>query len=406
MYDRTLKKVIKQVSNTFPILLLTGPRQVGKTTLLEVCAENNCKYVTLDDLEIRAMAINDPGFFVQKYPPPLVIDEVQYAPELFSYLKIMVDREKKNGMYWLTASQKFHLMKGVKETLAGRVAILDLLGLSKAEIDGRSDKSEPFLPSEEWIKNAKKGVIRRSVSEMYSDIWKGSFPAIRKKNAPSRDIFYRSYVQTYVQRDVKDAIGISNDLLFSSFLTAIAARTGQILNYSDLARDIGIDNKTVKSWLSVLEASGLIYLLQPYHNNLTKRVIKSPKLYFLDTGLCAYLTKWSTAESLEVGAMSGAILETYLFAELLKTYWHNGLSHYFYYYRDLDKREVDLIIEESDTLYPIEFKKTATPSKTASKNFSLLEKFGKRVGHGAVMCFVENDVPLSRDVTAIPVWYL
>ena len=222
----------------------------------------------------------------------------------------------------------------------------------------------------------------------------------------TRTLFYRSYIQTYIQRDVKDILSISDEMPFHDFLVAVAARTGQQLNYAELARDVAIDNKTAKSWLSILETAGLVHLLQPYHRNVTKRLIKSPKLYFLDTGLCAYLTKWPTPDSLKAGAMSGAILETYLFSEILKTYWHNGLAPHFYYYRDLDQREIDMVIETGDTFYPLEFKKTATPSQTASKHFYLLEKLGKKVGHGAVLCFIEQDIPLSKEVTAIPISYL
>ena len=407
MQKRTLTKTVKEISDSFPVLLITGPRQVGKTTLLEMCAKKNRQYVTLDDLDVRQMAQNDPGLFLQTYKSPLIIDEVQYAPQLFSYIKIAVDREKKNGMFWLTGSQKFHLMKGVTESLAGRVAIVDLLGFSQAEIEGR-EKNKPFIPDSKWLSSASKNIKKpKQLNEIYQQIWQGSFPKINvDKKESTRQRFYSSYVQTYLQRDVKDILKISDATAFYNFLSAVAARTAQMLNYNDLARDVGIDNKTAKSWLSVLETSGLVYVLNSYHRNLTKRLIKTPKVYFLDTGLCAYLTKWTDAKSLQSGAMSGAILETYIFAEILKSYWHNGLEPHFHYYRDTDQREIDLVIETADTLYPIEFKKTATPSKTSSKNFSALEKFDKKVGHGVVICFVERDVPLSKDVTAIPVGYL
>ncbi len=407
MYQRTLASIIKEVNDNFPVLLVTGPRQVGKTTLLEMCAEGNRNYVTLDNLEARTLAQNDPGLFVQTHKPPLIIDEVQYAPNLFSYIKIIVDREKTNGLFWLTGSQKFHLMKGITESLAGRVAIIDLLGLSQAEIDERWESLTPFLPSPGWIDNAKRTIENpKTLTETYKRIWQGTFPRVVEATDSVRNLFYQSYIQTYIRRDVKDILSISDETLFYSFLGAVAARTGQLLNYADLARDTAIDNKTAKSWLSVLETSGLVYLLKPYHRNVTKRLVKSPKLYFLDTGLCTYLTKWPTPDSLEAGAMSGAILETYLFSEILKSYYHNGVEPYFYYYRDLDQKEVDLVIETGDSLYPVEFKKTATPSSTASKHFHLLEKLGKKVGHGAVFCFVEQDVVLSEDVTAIPVGYL
>lgn len=406
MYQRTLSNIVRQVSSSFPVLLVTGPRQVGKTTLLEMCAESGRHYVTLDDLDARNLAQKDPGLFVQTYTPPLIIDEIQYAPQLFSYIKLIVDKTRQNGLFWLTGSQKFHLMQGISESLAGRVAILDLLGLSQAELNGKATVSSPFLPDQLWIQNASQNnSVSAPLREIYQRIWLGSFPRVLEY-PDIRETFYRSYIQTYLQRDVKDVLHVSDDIAFHNFLGAVAARTGQLLNYADLARDVAIDNKTVKAWLSVLERSGLIYLLRPYHNNLTKRLVKAPKLYFLDTGLCTYLTKWTDVGALEAGAMSGAILETYLFSEILKSYWHHGKEPNFYFYRDLDQKEIDLVIEAGDTLYPVEFKKTGTPSQTASKQFGVLEKLKKKIGHGCVICFVEKPVPLSREVTAIPVFYL
>lgn len=406
MYQRTMANIIQRVNDSFPVLLVTGPRQVGKTTLLEMCSDDHRNYVTLDDLDARALAQNDPGLFVQSYPVPLFIDEVQYAPGLFSYIKIAVDKEKKNGMYWLTGSQKFHLMKGITESLAGRVAVLDLLGLSLAELDQRGGAARPFLPDSEWLQHANKTATKPAgLMDIYKQIWTGSFPGVNA-HSDTWDIFYRSYIQTYIQRDVKDVLNITDEIIFYKFLGAVAARTGQLLNFTDLGRDVGIDSKTAKAWLSVLEASGLVYLLRPYHNNLTKRVVKTPKLYFLDTGLCCYLTKWTEFKALEAGAMSGAILETFLVSEILKSYWHNGKTANVYYYRDLDQKEVDLIIESGDTLYPVEFKKTGTPSRTASKHFHMLKKLGKNIGTGVVLCFIEKPVPLSQEVTAIPVSFL
>ena len=407
MYKRTLARKLKEISKSFPVLLLTGPRQVGKTTLFEICASQKMQYVTLDDLDVRDLAQNDPGLFIQTYKTPLIIDEVQYAPQLFSYIKIAVDREKKNGMYWLTGSQKFHLMKGVTESLAGRVAIVDLLGFSNAEIEAR-ENTKPFIPDVKWINMARKNIKKpKQLDAIYKQIWRGSFPKVNvDKKELTRQIFYSSYIRTYLQRDVKDILKISDENAFYNFISAVAARTGNLLNYNDLARDVGIDNKTAKSWLSVLETSGLVYVLNSYHNNLSKRLVKTPKIYFLDTGLCAYLTKWTDAKSLQNGAMSGAILETYIFAEILKSYWHNGVEPNFYYYRDADQKEIDLVIETAETLYPIEFKKTATPSKNSSKNFLELKKFNKKIGHGVVICFVEKDISLSKDVTAIPVGYI
>jgi predicted AAA+ superfamily ATPase len=376
-------------------------------TLLENCAEENRSYVTLDDLEQRDLAQNDPALFFQLHNPPVTIDEIQYAPQLLNEIKILVDKNKQPGMFWLTGSQKFHLMKGVTETLAGRVAIIDLLGLSQAEIENRADRSLPFLPTQEWIKQAENNAASpKRLMDVYTNIWQGSYPkVIADKNMP-HDIFYNSYIQTYIQRDVRDLTRVGNEQTFHHFLRAAAARSGQLLNYANLARDVDIDQKTVKSWLSILETSGIIYLLQPYHSNLTKRLIKTPKLYFLDTGLCAYLTQWSTAKALEAGAMSGAILETYILAEIIKSYWHNGLTPYLYFYRDKDQKEVDLIIEQNGALYPVEFKKTAAPGRNASKHFPVLEKLDNPIGHGAVICLRETGIPLSQQVDAIPISYL
>lgn len=413
MYPRTLARTIHTVSKSFPVLMLTGPRQVGKTTLLEMCARDTPTaprhYVTLDDLDARALAQSDPALFLQTWPAPVIIDEIQYAPQLFAAIKMQVDREKTNGQFWLTGSQKFQLMRGITESLAGRVAIVDLLGLSQAELDGRAETSKPFVPTAEWIASTRQPMQSKSLMNVFEHIWLGAYPRLNAQGdqAPlARDVFYRSYIQTYIQRDVQDVLKVSDQTAFNRFLTAVAARTGQLLNYASLARAVDIDNKTAKAWLSVLETSGLVYLLQPYHSNLTKRLVKAPKLYFLDTGLAAYLTRWPDAASLEAGAMSGALLETWAVSEILKSYWHNGREAPLYFYRDADQQEVDLIVESADTLYPVEIKKTASPSHNAKRHFTALDKLNKPVGPGAVICFVERDVPLSREVTAIPLGYL
>jgi len=408
MFTRTLSTTVHQASHTFPVLLITGPRQVGKTTLLTMCADESRGYVSLDDLESRSLAQRDPALFLQRWPPPLLIDEVQYAPELFSAIKLIVDREKRNGLFWLTGSQKFHLMRGITESLAGRVAILDMLGLSQAEREERAMSSAPFLPSAEWIANARSTDKQKhsSVTETFKRIWLGSYPRLNELGPDSRDLFCRSYIQTCIQRDVQDLIRISDQTAFNRFLLAVAARTGQLLNYAKLAQDTGIDNKTAKAWLSVLEASGLVFLLQPYHTNRTKRLVKTPKLYFLDTGLAAYLTKWPNPASLEAGLMSGAMLETWVFSEILKSYWHNGKHANIYFYRDTDQQEIDLLLEFGNTLYPVEIKKTASPSTRSHFRFTVLDKLDHDIGPGAILCFVDRDIPLSEWVTAIPVTYL
>lgn len=413
MYSRTLASALQTISARFPVLMVTGPRQVGKTTLLDMCAKDAPRnYVTLDDLDARALAQSDPALFLQTWPAPVTIDEIQYAPQLFSAIKLQVDRERINGQFWLTGSQKFQLMRGITETLAGRVAIVDLLGLSQAELEGRAEASRPFVPTADWIAHARlyaRPPSTRGLQAVFDRIWLGAYPALNAQGTQAheaRSLFYRSYIQTYIQRDVQDVLKVSDQTAFNRFLTAVAARTGQLLNYAGLARDVDIDNKTAKAWLSVLETSGLVYLLQPYHSNLSKRLIKAPNLYFLDTGLAAYLTRWPDAAALEAGAMSGAMLETWVVSEILKSYWHNGLEAPLYFYRDADQQEVDLIVDSATALYPVEIKKTASPSHNAKKHFTVLDKLGKPVGPGAVLCFVERDIPLSRAVTAVPLGHL
>ena len=405
--QRTLSATLGKVSEAFPVLLLTGPRQVGKTTLLEHCAAPDRGYVTLDDFEQRQVARNDPALFLQMHPPPMTIDEVQYAPQLLSQLKIAVDRERRPGMYWLTGSQKFHLMREISETLAGRVAILDLLGFSQAEMLERAGRATPFLPTDAWLETARgRGKPAGGLMDLYRRIWIGSFPGAVAAGADLRDLFYASYVQTYIQRDVRDLARVGDELAFHRLLRAAAARTGQLLNYAGLARDVGVDQKTVKAWLSILAVSGLIHFLHPYHRNVRKRLIKTPKLYFLDTGLGSYLTGWSSPETLAVGAMSGAILETWMFTEILKSYWHCGREAPLHFYRDRDQREVDLVIEQDNRIHPVEFKRTGSPGRSSAAGFAALGRLGIEMGPGAVVCLRPTEVRLTPQITAIPAGWL
>jgi uncharacterized protein len=331
-FKRTLSESLQKASKTFPIVFITGPRQVGKTTLLEQCSQEDRVYVTLDDTEIRALAKRDPALFFQRFKAPLLIDEVQYAPELFPYLKMIADKEKKTGIFWLTSSQQFHLMKNISESLAGRVALLDLQGLSQCEKFNKPVRF-PFLPANNLEK-----VVELDLKSVYEIILKGSYPALYAQENIDIKLFYSSYLRTYLERDVRDLLNISDEQKFVTFLKVAAARTGQLLNYADIARDVDVSQNTVKSWISILQTSGLIYLLQPYYTNITSRAIKTPKLYFLDTGLCCYLTGWSTSETLETSAMSGAIFETYVVSEILKSYWHNGKQPQLYFYREKEKK--------------------------------------------------------------------
>jgi predicted AAA+ superfamily ATPase len=403
MLKRTMQSVIEQTSQSFPVLLLTGQRQIGKTTLLESMASKERRYVSLDDLQARDLAKNDPKAFIQLYEPPVIIDEVQYAPELFTYIKIYADSHKQNGLFWLTGSQQFHLMQGIQESLAGRVAILDMLGLSYKEIIREPFAGAPFWPSMDLLHKKPFG-RELTLREVYEIIWNGSFPRLVVEKNMNRKIFYSSYVQTYISRDIKDFYHVSNELAFYNFLVAVAARTGQLLNYTNLANDAGIDQKTAVLWLSVLERTAIIQLLRPYSPNVTKRIVKTPKVYFLDTGLASYLTNWDSPDSLMTGAMNGQILETWVFGEILKSFWHNGDEPAIYFYRDTNQKEIDFVMEKNMTLYPVDVKKTAMPDKTDTKNFKTLAGLGKKVGTGTILCLYPTVMPMGENSLSCPVW--
>ena len=397
---RTLEKQINLLTNQFKVLLITGARQVGKSTLLKYC-DSDRNYVTLDDYSARELAINEPELFLQRYKAPIIIDEIQYAPNLLSYIKIAVDNSDLNGQYWLTGSQQFHLMKNVTESLAGRVAVLELKGFSLKEISDEDQK--PFFSTNDFIELMRNKSKVRDLQDIYEIIWKGSYPAINVNNS-NWETFYSSYLQTYIERDIKDLHVVKNEMDFLKFLKVLASRTGQMLNYRDIANEIGISGNTIKSWVSILVSSNIVYLLQPYFSNLNKRLVKTPKIYFLDTGLCSYLTNWETSKTLESGAMSGAMFETFVVSEIIKSYVHNAKTPNIYYYRDKDKREIDVIIEKNGKLYPIEIKKTANPDKNMLKNFSVIPD--EKRGEGAVVCLCKEDFPVTKDVNAIPVWYI
>ncbi len=404
MYQtRTLEAFVKTAVKQFPILLLTGARQVGKTTFLRHISKDERGYVTLDDPLVLNLARKDPPLFMQRFPSPVLIDEIQYAPELLPYIKMTVDRDRRPGLFWLTGSQQFHLMKGVSESLAGRVAVVSLMGLSRKERMGRSLMDRPFLPVQDKGKERMDAEEIIPLKELYRLIWRGSFPAIALHDDMDRDLFYSSYVQTYLQRDVRDLSRVGDEMAFLRFLRAASARTAQMLNLTGLSRDADISPNTAKSWLSILQASGIVYLLEPYHTNVTKRLVKTPKLYVLDTGLCAYLTEWSSPETLEAGAMSGAILETWVLTELLKSYWHNGRRAPFYYYRDKDQKEIDLLIVQDGRIYPLEIKKTASPGKNDVRHFQSLEKLKLPVGPGGLICLAGQSLPLTPSVRSIPI---
>jgi hypothetical protein len=370
---------------------------------LKHAAGKGRQYVTLDDPLLLSLAKKDPSLFLERFPAPVLIDEIQYAPELLPFIKMAVDEKGPMSSFWLTGSQQFHLMKGISESLAGRVAIVQLLGFSRREAAGQGSAVHPFLPTRSTAHARAKTGDRVTLKELYRTIWRGAFPAISLNDKMDRNLFFSSYVQTYLQRDIRDLARVGDEMAFLRFLRAAAARTGQMLNLAELSRDADVAPNTGKSWLSVLQTSGLVYLLEPYHTNVTKRLVKTPKLYFLDTGLCAYLTEWSTPETLEAGAMSGAILETWVVAELLKGYWHNGLRAPFYYYRDKDQKEIDLVIVKDGKAYPLEIKKTSSPHEGDVRHFQALKKLKMPVSHGGIVCMAAETLPLTPTVEIIPV---
>ena len=398
--ERIAESTILKASSQFPVILVTGPRQVGKTTLLTKLNEGDRKYVTLDNPADRALANNDPELFMQRYKPPVLIDEVQYAPGLFSYIKIYVDQTQEKGSIWLTGSQMFHLMKGISESLAGRVAVITLLGLSSREIYGNVNLPA-FLPNREEFFNRGKSDI--DLNTLYKNIYRGSLPGYISGQVTDRELFFTSYIQTYMQRDLRDFANVGNESSFYTFLEVIAARTAQMLNLTEIANEIGVSSVTCKKWLSILEASGIVYLLKPYHNNLTKRLVKTPKLYFLDTGLCSYLCRWESPKTLENSMMSGAMLETYVVSEILKSYYNLGKRPSIYYYRDKDTKEIDIILFNDGKIHPVEIKKTGKVNSRLVNVFGVLEHLKIEIGEGAIICLYPEVFPIDHHNIIIPI---
>ncbi len=400
---RALEDRLLEASAQFGVVLVTGPRQVGKTTLLQHLCGAERRYVTLDDPTLRALALEDPALFLQRFPPPVLIDEIQHAPGLLPHVKMAVDTARQPGAFWLTGSQQFQVMRGVTESLAGRVAMVQLLGFSSREATGRPSQLDPFLPTAERIAERMATAAPTELHGVFEHIWKGSFPALAAGPVRDHNLFYSSYLQTYLQRDVRDLAQVGSQESFLRFLKATAARTAQLLNLSDLARDVGIAVSTASSWLSILEASFQVALLRPFHSNLTSRLIKAPKLYFLDTGLAAHLTEWTSPETLATGAMAGAMLETHVFVEILKSYWHRLQSPQLYFYRDKDGKEVDFLFVKDGALHPVEVKLGASPRRDWVRHFAALERFKERLGEGAVISLYPEQVPLTATVNAVPV---
>ena len=384
-------------------IVVIGARQVGKTTLIEKIKPEIAK-VTFDDLSVRSRAIDEPAAFLQLNPPPVFIDEVQYAPEIFSYIKLYLDKSRKKGDYFLTGSQSFELMKNVTESLAGRAGILELLGLSLREM--RKEKwNEPFLPTLDYLMRRKEKKTNLQIKEVWKIIHRGSMPELFAEQAFSWQNYYSDYVKTYIERDVRNLTKVADEAAFFKFMTVCAAMTGNLLNLASVAKDVGISEPTAKRWLSILRTSGIVYLLRPYSNNAIKRAVKTPKLYFLDTGLAAYLTHWLTPETLSDGAVSGHFFETFVITELLKSYFNAGKEEDFYFLRDSNGKEIDLLIFQNNTLFPLEIKQHMNPNNKDIRHFSMLDCINNiNVGEGGVLCLSEELLPLSDKHRIIPLW--
>ena len=402
---RHMEKPVMELNEQYPVLLLTGPRQVGKTTMLEHLIEvagKGRKKVSLDDLTLRELAKTDPKMFFQLYQPPLLIDEVQYAPELFPYIKIMVDERHQPGDFWLTGSQLFKMMEGVQESLAGRVALLHLSPLSQSEIMKRPPEP-PFSLELPLLSERQNGRQMLNTPEVFQHIHQGGMPALVTGTYSNASIFYSSYIDTYMERDVRRLSNDIDSLKFLRFLRSVAARTSQQVNYKGIADDAEIDQTTAKNWLHVLEALGIIFLLEPYSNNVLKRTVSTPKLYIYASGLVCYLTRWSSPETAMEGAMSGALLENYTVAEIIKTYQNAGQEPFLYYYRDKDAREIDLILEQDGKLFPIEIKKMASPPKKLTKVFDLIDKSPLQRGTGAILCMADQLGAFDQNNLIVPI---
>ncbi len=408
---RLLEDDIAENSKSFPVILVCGPRQVGKTTILEKLSGSKVNYVSLDDPLERKNAKEDPSLFLENHSAPLIIDEIQNATELLPYIKMKVDKARLEsfqnnstnvGLYYLTGSQMFTMMQNVSESLAGRVGIIDMYGLSYSELIGKEQTY--FLPTKDRCKK-RENYQRPETLEVFGKIIRGSFPALYQNEAIRTEKFYSSYLRTYLERDIRGMITIKEEMKFLTFISAVAARTGQVLNYDNIARDAQIDNKTAKNWLSLLITSGLIYLLQPYSNNPTTRVIKTPKMYFTDTGLACYLAGYSDAKTLEKSAINGNLFENYVVMEIVKSFVNDNKDPRLYlnFYRDSNQIEIDLVITMNNIVYPVEIKKSKNPDKNMIKNFKILNKGEKEIGEGGIICMVDKIIPIDEKNIAIPI---
>ncbi|MBQ9538463.1 MAG: ATP-binding protein [Treponema sp.] len=405
---RHAERTIRRFSEEFPAVLVTGARQTGKTTLLKkITAGRSIGSTTFDDPMEELSAKSDPRAFMEFHPAPYLFDEIQYVPDLFRYLKMAVDSNRSPGMYFLTGSQQFRLMESATESLSGRIGIIQLHPLSAREIRGDAF-SEPFVPSKEFILGGRDRLKTAdfSVTGTWKAIYTGGYPEVVKGTVSAGD-FYANYLKTYIERDIRKLVHVSDEMQFLQFVSVVAARTGQLVNYGDIGNEVGISDVTVKKWLSLLVSSGLVHLLRPFSANVEKRVVKTPKLYFMDTGLAAYLTHWTSPGTMQGGAMAGAFFETYAVSEIIKSFCSNGVEPPLYFYRDKDKTEIDLMVYRDDVLYPVEIKKTATPSSDDARNFFITGRLrNMRIGNSIIICNCAEPATVRPGVTAIPIGYV
>lgn len=399
---RDLERKFIKMNDSFKAILVTGARQVGKTTMLKHLAEGtNRTYVSLDNRMARDLAKSDPVLFFQTYQPPILIDEIQKAPELFEQIKIMCDESEEKGLFWITGSQQYNMMKQVRETLAGRICILNLYSLSQREKQGILIDDELDFSLHSLVKR-KQLFPKNNIVNIFNHIWSGGMPDVQNVDAEIRDEYFNSYVETYLMRDAIEAGGITDTANFLKFLSACAALVSQQVNYSTLAEAADISKPTAKAWLNVLQGLGIIYLLKPYENNELKRLVKMPKLYFCDTALCAYLSMWLSPEALMCGAASGHYYENYVVMEFVKTYAYSKNKANLSYYRDSNAKEIDIFIEENNTIHPIEIKKSASPDRREIKKYSVIDKTALQRGCGGVVCMCEEVIPIDTQNCFIP----
>ena len=412
---RTVEKSILEAAKSFPCIVLYGPRQVGKSTTLDYVFPANFNRVTLDDTEDRELAEKNPKLFLEVNPWPIIIDEIQKVPALLDAIKIKIDEQRKiwlknneerKLMYVLTGSNRFELQQGISETLAGRCGIIEMSSFTLRE--KKAMEAHLFTPKIEVLiqrsQQEKSEYLTRT--QIFEEIYKGGMPDICT-NVSERNIYYKSYVNTYIEKDVRKLIVASNETQFRNFISIVALRTAQELHYDEIAGAVGIDVKTCKRWLSILETSGIIYLLQPYMSNMSNRIIKAPKLYFMDTGLCAYLCKWPDSKMLENCAMSGAFFETYVVSELIKNFFSFNVNprDYLYYYRDIDQKEIDLLYVDEAGFYTKKKKKGISP-KNPTKNFNVLQKYKLQIKTGLVIECCDKIRPLNEISYSFPVYLL